>query len=340
MSKKRKKKWRKEEVKELVLKYLAEKGKATKYRIKEDLNIPIATVLQAMEDLKNEGLVEWEEKKERGKHDCRLTLKGLIYCLNKRIISLERGKDLFIEFLKEKYPEVLKHLKTVFDSEALNAYLKLELLRLVETIFNRFVPFDDEEEKIQIEILKECNVIEIRTFEPNISPPLISFVKMDGGLVECIPSSIFHTISLLKFRLGYSEETSKELYELAKYLISNNFIVREKCLSDILDSEIASKAKGEPTIRLWIPFGCKNALVEFKLDDKKIKELLNGKITLEGRLIGLSNLNPFDEFYSSLCPIKDESKRNCKECKHIYNNISERLKLLISIPSFKEVIER
>ncbi|HDN74261.1 MAG TPA: hypothetical protein ENG16_04480 [Archaeoglobus sp.] len=84
-NRKREKKWKKEDVKRLILKYLAEKGKATKYQIQKELElktklkIPFSTILQAMKDLENEGLIEYEIGK-RGSHICRLTTTMIHLC--------------------------------------------------------------------------------------------------------------------------------------------------------------------------------------------------------------------------------------------------------------------
>ena len=142
MSKKREKKWKKEEVRGKILEYLAKEGEATKYKIQKDLKIPLATVLQVMKDLENEGLIEYKIGK-RGGHVCRLTLNGLLYCLNKGTVDLERAKEIFLEMLKANgvtKDEIIKILN--IPEKALSLYIKLYLEYLIHN-YSEVITIDD-----------------------------------------------------------------------------------------------------------------------------------------------------------------------------------------------------
>ena len=130
----RRKKWKKEEVKRKVLEHLitlTEKGEeTTKYKIQKALGVPLSTLLQAIKNLEEEGLVEHEEGK-RGSHRCRLTLKGLTYCVDKRIIDSKRAVDVLLKMFKNNEVTEDEMLEEI---ESKLKRLNKELEELIEAV--------------------------------------------------------------------------------------------------------------------------------------------------------------------------------------------------------------
>ena len=270
---KRKKKWKKEEVKKKILAYLAklpesEAEKATKYKIKEDLGIPLSTVLNAVSELEKE-LLEHEVGR-RGSHISRLTLKGLIYCVKNQIIDLKRAKDIFLKLLEHhglSYEEIVKGLSIpekghTISEKALSCYIK-QYLRFLQSY-----PLDDVRlEEIVKEFREEVPAIYGYSFKKNFGGVITWCIR---DVISRSGSSGKHVIipSPTRFTLffGCSKD---ETDELLKFVARTDDSMRT-FLVDGFES-LLSSIIGKPwRVRKWMAIGSLTMCIELNIDAYKL----------------------------------------------------------------------
>ncbi len=272
----KKKKWKKEEVKKLILKYLVEKEETTKYRIQKDLRIPLATILQAIKDLENEGLVKYKEGK-RGSHICRLTLRGLIYCLNEGIINLEGAKEFFLKILEANgitRNEIIEKLN--ISEKALSCYIKLYL----NFLLNRFRIFGN----IQFKNLNLDKIIkDIEKGRPSFDKSFlnlgwvlaVNLMEVFSRSLAIIDEFMFPVpyfigkLSVLPYPYYCSD---KELDELFSWLAKKEKYGLGTLPSDLLDNYLLEKAGKPLRVRKWVKIGCMFLHLEFDLREMFTRE--------------------------------------------------------------------
>lgn len=260
------KKHRKEEVKEKILEYLGENREATKYRVKEDLRIPLSTVLHAVDDLEKEGLVEHSIGK-RGSHVCSLTLKGLTRCLDKNIINLEDAKEVFLEMLGAKgmaKEEIMEKLG--IPEKGLSGYVKLYLNFLLNrsgTLWNlldldrTIKDIESGEPSSDGSFLNSGWILAVNLME--------TFSRSGGtmdGLMLPLPPSL---PSLYSSKLLLHNCSDEELDELLSWLAKRERSNIGTLAADLLDNYLLKKAGKPSRARKWIEIGCMPTLLEFDL---------------------------------------------------------------------------
>ena len=336
-SKKRKKKWKKEEIKKEILKYLAEKEEATKYKIMKDLEIPLSTILQAIGDLEEDGLIEYEIGK-RESHICRLTFKGLLNSLKKGTIGFDLGKKVFSKMIEEKIEQLsLKDIKSYIEIVLENRIELEEEFELAKKAFFKIIRIENINR-----LLKELNMTEkelsafIKSYlryskafdnifkvsddvEDNIEKLIINWEMIARFFLwEVIQDFQVDIISLEPIKhINYNWLSQDEVEAFYNYIARN--AVDLFIPFDYLKHYLASMRDQACIIENWIFFGCKFLKFEFNLNwDEIIKLIKEGAC-----MIKLEFKKPIIEIKTESCPLDGkicnvEDFLDCEKIKRLF----------------------
>jgi DNA-binding MarR family transcriptional regulator len=322
--------WKSQDAEVRVLKRLLQ-GEATKYRIKEDLRIPLPTLLNVIRRLELDGLVEHRMGKKRRSHVCRLTSKGLICFLKgKRPLSslsfeeLELAKQTLLRLLKEEgltRDEIVQGLSrpergVIISDKALSCYMKQYLRFLVAKSFVSYPSISEIVEEFRRENSGFSWYNLRKNFGGVIGWTIKDNVSRTGEAGEAVVFPASHQISNCFF--GCYEDEAKELTEF----IAKRDDHMRTILFDWTENSLSALAGKPWRIRRWLIIGCAHLCLEFNIKD--IQQLLE-LLRKESRNIKTKvNLNRILDFKiieiigSARCPM-DKNKCEKREWKNIVN---------------------
>jgi len=325
MSKSKRKKWKKKEVKLKILKYLIQKGEEiTKYRIKKDLKIPLSTILQAMNELEENRIIKYEIGKRRS-HRCYVTLKGILFSLKEQIIDIYKATDIIIKLIgKDKYNSIVNKVRKEFglSESEFNCLFRLFLYMLVK----RFEEYADEIEKCNEEPIKIFNVLyevgedfikeeRIKNISLILVKDLINFATYE--IITAIDENSREEI-LQRMSPRFPVCSDDEIFNILTHIEKSQGLHPINYSFDTFEREILIRAGKKYTFRKWINIGCLEICLEFRFNKNilfsKLKDLSPNMFEIKiSKILGLKEC-PYDK---SNCDLSINERFNCSKLKEL-----------------------